>query len=80
MNKLKKISLNVVCHHKYFVNLLYLFVFYSTRKLAQLGRYSEEATRWTAEESGFYSQQGQVIFIFSITSRPTVGLTHSPVQ
>jgi hypothetical protein len=38
------------------------------------------ARGWTAEESGFKSQQVWEIFIFSITSIPARGGTQSPVQ
>jgi hypothetical protein len=38
------------------------------------------ATRLRAGSSGFDSQQWQEIFLFSTSSRPTMGLTQPPIQ
>jgi hypothetical protein len=43
-------------------------------------RYSNLAAGWTTEESGFDPQQGQKIFLYSVTLRLTLGPTQPPVQ
>jgi hypothetical protein len=46
----------------------------------QLSQYSDYAMGWTAEESGFDSQQRQQIFIFFTAPRAALGPTQPPIQ
>jgi hypothetical protein len=42
--------------------------------------YAKNLIQWTAEESGFDCREGQDIFLLSIISRSSLGLTQPPVQ
>jgi hypothetical protein len=43
--------------------------------LLTVSQYSDWATEWTAEGSGFCSRQGQSMFLFSTSTRPALGHT-----
>jgi hypothetical protein len=45
-----------------------------------LGGYKGYTIGWTTEVTEFNSGKGKEIFLFSVTSRPTLGPTQLPIQ
>jgi hypothetical protein len=63
-----------------FIAVEHNFILISIHESCDRWQYSDKGTGWTAKELGFDSQQGQDIFLFSITSGLALGPTQPPMQ